>query len=205
MYYPNGKEMDQMVHNDVACNCIPLERIAFCYKRIYSFNCFLDDFNCVFMQILCLSVLLWSCLVANITYLYSLYMHVATESMGLIKWLTLFLSHSKIRSGAYHRDKWAAPYDFQQCGISTSVNSYESVQPPFKLRNSKCCYSHIIFKPLTKALIRLRRLIWAFVGCIYHIVWNLLLKLKWFRSRSWWGLTFSDQDQCSFDSNLGLN
>ena len=29
MYYPNGKEMDQMVRNDIACNCIPLERIAF--------------------------------------------------------------------------------------------------------------------------------------------------------------------------------
>ena len=40
----------------------------------FSFNCFLDDFNCVFMQILCLSVLLGSCMVANITYLYSLYM-----------------------------------------------------------------------------------------------------------------------------------
>ena len=29
MYYPNGKEIDQMVPNDIACNCIPLERIAF--------------------------------------------------------------------------------------------------------------------------------------------------------------------------------
>ena len=27
--------------------------------------------------------------------------------------------------------------DFQQCGILTSVDSYEPVQPPFKLRNSK--------------------------------------------------------------------
>ena len=25
MYYPNGKEMDQMVCNDIACNCILLE------------------------------------------------------------------------------------------------------------------------------------------------------------------------------------
>ena len=31
MYYPNGKETDQMVRNDIACNCIPLERIAFWY------------------------------------------------------------------------------------------------------------------------------------------------------------------------------
>ena len=29
--------------------------------------------------------------------------------------------------------------DFQQCGILTSVDSDESVHPPFKLRNSKCC------------------------------------------------------------------
>ena len=27
--------------------------------------------------------------------------------------------------------------DFQQCGILTSVDSYEPVQPPVKLRNSK--------------------------------------------------------------------
>ena len=30
-------------------------------------------------------------------------------------------------------------YDFQQCGILTSVDSDEPVQPPDKLRNSKCC------------------------------------------------------------------
>ena len=29
MYFPNGKEIDQMVRNDIACNCIPLKRIAF--------------------------------------------------------------------------------------------------------------------------------------------------------------------------------
>ena len=34
---------------------------------------------------------------------------------------------------------WAATCDFQQCGIYTSVDSDEPVQPPFKLRNSKCC------------------------------------------------------------------
>ena len=27
--------------------------------------------------------------------------------------------------------------DFQQCGILTNVGSYEPLQPPFKLRNSK--------------------------------------------------------------------
>ena len=29
MYYPNGKEMDQMIRNGIACNCIPLEKITF--------------------------------------------------------------------------------------------------------------------------------------------------------------------------------
>ena len=29
--------------------------------------------------------------------------------------------------------------DFQQCGVLTSVDSYEPVQPSFKLRNSKLC------------------------------------------------------------------
>ena len=34
---------------------------------------------------------------------------------------------------------WAATRDFQQCGIVTSVDSDEPMQPPFKLRNCKCC------------------------------------------------------------------
>ena len=34
MYCPNGKEMDQMVRNDIACNCIPIVRIAFRYAHI---------------------------------------------------------------------------------------------------------------------------------------------------------------------------
>ena len=33
--------------------------------------------------------------------------------------------------------KWAVACDFQQCGILTSIDSYEHVQPPIKLRNSK--------------------------------------------------------------------
>ena len=32
---------------------------------------------------------------------------------------------------------WAVTCDFQQCGILTSVDSDEPVQPPFKLRSSK--------------------------------------------------------------------
>ena len=34
---------------------------------------------------------------------------------------------------------WAVACDFQQCGILTSVDSDEHVQPPFKLRTSKRC------------------------------------------------------------------
>ena len=32
---------------------------------------------------------------------------------------------------------WAATCDFQQCGILTSVDSDEPVQPPFKIGNPK--------------------------------------------------------------------
>ena len=66
----------------------------------------------------------------------------------------------------------AVTCDFQQCGILTSVDSGQPVQPPFKLTNSKWCsvssltlieYSsdkqrlntHRIFKWQAKALIRL--------------------------------------------------
>ena len=34
---------------------------------------------------------------------------------------------------------WAPTWDFQQCGILTWIDSDEPVQPPIKLRNSKCC------------------------------------------------------------------
>ena len=36
-------------------------------------------------------------------------------------------------------NKWAATWDFQQCGILTSVDSDEAMQSHFKLRNSKWC------------------------------------------------------------------
>ena len=34
VYIPNGNEMDQMIRNDIACNCIPILRIAFRYAHI---------------------------------------------------------------------------------------------------------------------------------------------------------------------------
>ena len=37
------------------------------------------------------------------------------------------------------KDTWAVTCDFQQCSILKSIDSYEPVQPLFKLRNSKCC------------------------------------------------------------------
>ena len=40
---------------------------------------------------------------------------------------------------AQFKNKWAVTCDFQQCGILTSVDSDESVQPPFKARNCKWC------------------------------------------------------------------
>ena len=47
--------------------------------------------------------------------------------------------------------------DFKQCGILTSVDSDQPVQPPVKLRNSKIIMKFgRIFKRLAKALIRLR-------------------------------------------------
>ena len=34
LYYTNGKKMDQMVRNDIPCNCIPIDGIAFRYAHI---------------------------------------------------------------------------------------------------------------------------------------------------------------------------
>ena len=47
--------MDQMVRNDIACNCILIVRIAFPYAHISFKLVFFEDFNCVFTQIRCLS------------------------------------------------------------------------------------------------------------------------------------------------------
>ena len=52
--------MDQMVRNDIACNCIPSLELLF-GTHTFHFNCFFEDFNCVFTQIRCLSRVLKSC------------------------------------------------------------------------------------------------------------------------------------------------
>ena len=51
---------------------------------------------------------------------------------SLALWLILQLSSST-------NNNWAVSCDFKQCGILTSVDWDEPVQPPFKLRNSKWC------------------------------------------------------------------
>ena len=38
----------------------------------------------------------------------------------------------------YYNTIWDGTCDFQQCGILTWIDSDKPVQPPFKLRNSKC-------------------------------------------------------------------
>ena len=40
--------------------------------------------------------------------------------------------------------KWAMTYDFQQCGILTSVDSDEPEQVSFKLRNSKMMFGQFL-------------------------------------------------------------
>ena len=47
------------------------------------------------------------------------------------------------RVGYRPQMKWAATCDFQYCGILTSGDSDEPVQPLFRLRNSKWCSAHV--------------------------------------------------------------
>ena len=68
----------------------------------------------------------------------------------------LIVSERRKYENTGRENNWATICDCQKCGILTSVDSDEPVQPPFKLRNSKLLYSHRLFKRLAKALIRLR-------------------------------------------------
>ena len=75
----------------------------------------------------------------------------------------------------------AVACDFQQCGILTSVDSDEPVQPPFKLKNLKWCsvgsLTLLGFRATSKGTdqtVPMRRLIWGFAGRTYHIVVNLM-------------------------------
>ena len=81
---------------------------------------------------------------------------------------------------------WAATFDFQQCGILTSVDSDEPVQPSFKLTNSKRCSVSSLtlieyssdYSKVSDQTVHMRRLIWGFAGPTYHIVGNLMSRLK---------------------------
>ena len=74
-----------------------------------------------------------------------------------------FLLYDFTDTDALAVGKWALTCDFQHCGILTSVDLDEPVQPRFKVRNPKWCAVHmelnsrIIFKRLAKALNRLRQ------------------------------------------------
>ena len=75
--------------------------------------------------------------------------------------------------------------DFQQCGILTSADSGEPVQPPFKRRNSKWCsvssLTLIEYSSESKGsdqTMRMCRLVLAFAGRTWHIVGNLMPRLK---------------------------
>ena len=74
--------------------------------------------------------------------------------------------------------KWAATWDFQQCGILTSVDSEEPVKPHFKLTNSKWWKNIKGTSKGSDQTARMRRLVWAFDGLTYHIVGNPMLWLK---------------------------
>ena len=97
--------------------------------------------------------------------------HFSDHTISVKSYFELFISNSLQNmllqhfncdeSVVWDFNIWAATGDFQQCGILTSVDSDQPVQPPFRLRNSKCVtpvawQSYIIFKRLTKTLIRLR-------------------------------------------------
>ena len=64
MYYPNGKEMDQMVRNAMSSHVIAYRSKELLFgTHAFNFNCFLDDLNFISTQIRCLSVLLLRALI----------------------------------------------------------------------------------------------------------------------------------------------
>ena len=77
--------------------------------------------------------------------------------------------------------------DLQQCGILTSVESYQPVQRPVKLRNSKCCSVKDI-QATSKGSdqsAHMRMLVWPLAGRTYTIVGNLMSWLILFWCRLW--------------------
>ena len=49
-------------------------------------------------------------------------------------------NQSKTETASDREKIWALTCNFRQCGILTSVDSDEPIEPPIKLRNSKWCF-----------------------------------------------------------------
>ena len=88
-----------------------------------------------------------------------------------------------------HDNIWAMSWDFQQCGVLTSVDSGEPVQPFLSFDSPNVVQSvteH--FKNIeatskgSDQTARMRRLVWAFAGRTYHIVGNLTYYIKFYSS-----------------------
>ena len=65
-------------------------------------------------------------------------MFASTTSLSLLVF-SIKRTTNEVCAVAHKENIWATACDFQQCGILTSVDSDEPVQPHFKLRNSKWC------------------------------------------------------------------
>ena len=72
---------------------------------------------------------------------------IQTLHMRNYIWVSTVCQNTYNRKENVVKHIWAVTRDFKQCGILTSVDSDEPVQPPFKLRNSKlCCISCLTVK-----------------------------------------------------------
>ena len=82
----------------------------------------------------------FACQYSFVYLLQLLYLFHFIESIGIVE-LSFENTHTySIKSSFIDcHDNWAATRDFQQCGILTSVDSDEPLQPPMKFRNSKWC------------------------------------------------------------------
>ena len=71
------------------------------------------------------------------------------------------------------QDNWVMKW-FPQCGILRSVDSYEPVKPPFKLRNSKCCTVSCL--TVIEYSSDLQRLLsdWAYMQADLSLCWSHL-------------------------------
>ena len=84
------------------------------------------------------SLWLWYFLIILTIFTVCQILRLGVSSLEMVKWGILVCAISTKISCA-GLSIWAATCDFQQCGILTSVDSDEPVQPPFKPRNSKWC------------------------------------------------------------------